>query len=82
MTSKYDQREQDWRMGAVVYQVLVDRYAPSADLEAKKRLNLYDKGVPFVGKLLSASLDSTTPLVGSTSARILSPGTMALPGMT
>lgn len=31
-------RRQDWRMGAVVYQVLVDRFAPSADLEAKREL--------------------------------------------
>ena len=31
-------REKDWRNGAVVYQVLVDRFAPSADLHAKKAL--------------------------------------------
>lgn len=31
-------REKDWRIGAVVYQVLVDRYAPSARLEAKRAL--------------------------------------------
>lgn len=31
-------RRQDWRMGAVVYQVLVDRFAPSANLEAKRHL--------------------------------------------
>jgi len=31
-------REQDWRCGAVVYQVLVDRFAPSADLDAKRHL--------------------------------------------
>lgn len=34
----YDKREADWRNGAVVYQVLVDRFAPSADLEAKRAL--------------------------------------------
>lgn len=31
-------READWRQGAVVYQVLVDRFAPSADLAAKGHL--------------------------------------------
>lgn len=34
----YEQRERDWRNGAVVYQVLVDRYAPPPDLEAKRAL--------------------------------------------
>ena len=36
--SRYERREQDWRNGAVVYQVLVDRFAPSADLDAKRHL--------------------------------------------
>jgi cyclomaltodextrinase len=31
-------REQDWRDGAIVYQVYVDRFAPSADLDAKRAL--------------------------------------------
>jgi len=34
----YEQREQDWRNGAVVYQVLVDRFAPPAHLESKRHL--------------------------------------------
>jgi glycosidase len=34
----YAQREKDWRNGAVVYQVLVDRFAPPANLEAKRAL--------------------------------------------
>jgi len=34
----YDQREADWRNGTLVYQVLVDRFAPSANLEAKRHL--------------------------------------------
>ena len=34
----YDRREADWRNGAVVYQVIVDRFAPPADLEAKRAL--------------------------------------------
>ena len=34
----YEQREADWRNGAIVYQVLVDRFAPSADLDAKRAL--------------------------------------------
>ena len=38
-TSPYEIREQDWRNGALVYQVLVDRFAPSRDLQAK--LHLY-----------------------------------------
>ena len=31
-------REQDWRNGAIVYQVLVDRFAPSTRLDAKREL--------------------------------------------
>mmetsp|Transcript_73552 Transcript_73552/g.227156 ORF Transcript_73552/g.227156 Transcript_73552/m.227156 type:complete len:611 (+) Transcript_73552:56-1888(+) len=31
-------RERDWRIGPVVYQVFVDRFAPPADLEAKRHL--------------------------------------------
>lgn len=34
----YEKREADWRNGAIVYQVLVDRFAPSANLEAKRHL--------------------------------------------
>jgi cyclomaltodextrinase / maltogenic alpha-amylase / neopullulanase len=34
----FEKREADWRNGAVVYQVLVDRFAPSADLDAKRAL--------------------------------------------
>ena len=34
----FEAREADWRMGAVVYQVLVDRYVPAADLAAKAHL--------------------------------------------
>jgi glycosidase len=34
----YEQREADWRNGAIVYQVLVDRFVPSARLEAKRAL--------------------------------------------
>ncbi|MCB2156717.1 glycoside hydrolase family 13 protein [bacterium] len=32
------EREADWRNGAIVYQVIVDRFAPPEDLEAKKDL--------------------------------------------
>jgi cyclomaltodextrinase / maltogenic alpha-amylase / neopullulanase len=35
---EFERREQDWRNGAVVYQVLVDRFAPPADLDAKRAL--------------------------------------------
>jgi len=31
-----DRRARDWRNGAVVYQVIVDRFVPTADLEAKR----------------------------------------------
>jgi len=34
----FDKRAADWRTGAVVYQVFVDRFAPSTRLEAKRRL--------------------------------------------
>jgi cyclomaltodextrinase / maltogenic alpha-amylase / neopullulanase len=34
----FEAREHDWRTGAVVYQVHVDRFAPSANLEAKRAL--------------------------------------------
>ena len=34
----FEAREKDWRDGAVVYQVLVDRFAPPADLAAKRAL--------------------------------------------
>ena len=36
----YTQRERDWRNGAIVYQVLVDRFAPSAELDVKKAQGL------------------------------------------
>lgn len=34
----FEAREADWRNGAIVYQVLVDRFAPPADPEAKRAL--------------------------------------------
>ena len=34
----YEQREADWRNGPIVYQVLVDRFAPSTTLDAKRAL--------------------------------------------
>jgi len=34
----FEAREQDWRNGAVVYQVMADRFAPSATLEQKRKL--------------------------------------------
>lgn len=36
--NRYSEREADWRKGAVVYQVWVDRFAPSTDLDAKRHL--------------------------------------------
>ena len=34
----FERREQDWRNGAIVYQVMVDRFAPPANLDAKRAL--------------------------------------------
>lgn len=34
--SSFRKREKDWRIGNIVYQVLVDRFAPALDLEGKK----------------------------------------------
>ena len=34
----YTKREVDWRNGAIVYQVLVDRFAPSVNIDAKNSL--------------------------------------------
>lgn len=38
LANTFERREADWRNGAIVYQVLVDRFAPSARLEAKRGL--------------------------------------------
>lgn len=38
LTQIITKREQDWRIGAVVYQVLVDRFAPSSQLDQKRNL--------------------------------------------
>jgi glycosidase len=36
--TNFDQRERDWRNGTIVYQVLVDRFVPAANLNAKRAL--------------------------------------------
>ncbi len=38
VANAYDRRQADWRNGAIVYQVLVDRFAPSGYLDAKRHL--------------------------------------------
>lgn len=38
LAAKLAVREADWRIGPVVYQVIVDRFAPSASLDAKRHL--------------------------------------------
>jgi glycosidase len=38
VAGRYENREKDWRNGAIVYQVLVDRFAPAQNLDAKKPL--------------------------------------------
>lgn len=78
----YERREADWRNGAVVYQVLVDRFAPSSDLEAKrhlypapKRLRGWDE-VPTLGtylpdeRLWSHEIDFWGGDLASTRARL------------
>ena len=56
---RYAARENDWRNGALVYQVLVDRFAPSSGLEAKRghyaaprRLRAWDE-LPVRGEYLA-----------------------------
>lgn len=39
----YEQRERDFRVGAVVYQILVDRFARRPDFEVKKDMYQYPK---------------------------------------
>jgi glycosidase len=38
LQKRFSNREQDWRMGGIVYQVFVDRFAPSVNLDQKKHL--------------------------------------------
>ncbi|MEO8103221.1 MAG: glycoside hydrolase family 13 protein [Betaproteobacteria bacterium] len=38
LAGMFEAREKDWRNGAIVYQVLVDRFAPPAHLDAKRHL--------------------------------------------
>ncbi len=55
---RFEHREKDWRMGAVVYQVFVDRFAPAKNIDQKKalyqhpkRLRTWDE-IPMPGPLL------------------------------
>jgi glycosidase len=80
--SVYDRRDQDWRNGAVVYQVIVDRFVPSADLKAKRALYPAPKvlhpwtDVPSAGtyledqKLNSAELDFWGGDLRSTASKV------------
>jgi glycosidase len=38
LAGPFEDRERDWRNGAIVYQIIVDRFVPSANLEAKRAL--------------------------------------------
>jgi glycosidase len=38
LSGVFEAREKDWRNGAISYQVLVDRFAPAANLQAKRGL--------------------------------------------
>lgn len=82
LASVYDQRARDWRNGAVIYQVIVDRFVPSADLEAKRALYPAPKvlhpwtDVPIAGtyleaeKLNSAELDFWGGDLRSTASKV------------
>lgn len=35
---KFEERESDWRNGACIYQIIVDRFVPAANLDAKRHL--------------------------------------------
>lgn len=58
LADTYTKREADWRNGALVYQVIVDRFAPAKNIAAKKHLYPAPKvlrdwsEVPKQGKLL------------------------------
>lgn len=43
--SRFDQRRADWRIGAVTYQIFVDRFAPSESLDAKRHLYDFPKSL-------------------------------------
>lgn len=38
MANTFDDRRNDWRIGAMTYHIFLDRFAPSANLDAKKHL--------------------------------------------
>jgi glycosidase len=78
----YEDRERDWRNGAVVYQVIVDRFAPPANVEAKRALypapkrllawNDVPKPGPYLSeeKLSAHELDFWGGDLASTAARL------------
>ncbi|MBN3490120.1 glycoside hydrolase family 13 protein [Acholeplasma equirhinis] len=49
--NKFDIREKDWRNGALVYQVLVDRFYSSKTIEEKRNLYPYPKNLKPWGEL-------------------------------
>ena len=38
LAGPFEDRDRDWRNGAVVYQIIVDRFVPSARLDEKRAL--------------------------------------------
>lgn len=55
----FERRDADWRNGGICYQIMVDRFAPSADLDAKrhlypepKKLLDWDADLPVYGEYL------------------------------
>ena len=55
LAGRYESRESDWRNGAVVYQLIVDRFAPSARLAAKGSA----RAAAATGRLLAAGTDKS-----------------------
>ena len=38
MANTYDERRNDWRIGAMTYHIFLDRFAPAENLKEKKHL--------------------------------------------
>lgn len=43
LSNRYEMREKDFRVGAIVYQILIDRFVPSESIDQKKAFYQYPK---------------------------------------
>ena len=68
-TATYAAREADWRCGAVIYQVLVDRFAPSANLDAKRALYPAPKRLRAWSEVLEMRESRSRPTQGIVKVR-------------